>query len=363
VIVEGAIVDADGARSGYVRFDGARVVEVGQRGTDSDHGRERRIRGIVVPPPVNGHIHLGDAVSTREPPPGPLERLVEPPNGWKFELLRAATPAAKRRAIRAAAARMAREGLGAAIDFREEGAPGLAVLRAATRGSPVRIVALGRPLARPVQSEELAEVLALADGIGVSSAREESRSDRTTLASACRSAHKLFGMHASENVREEPDEYLDPRPDLLVHLTAATNADLERVAAAGVTVAVCPRSNALFGRRPPLPALERLGIPTLIGTDNVMFHAPSIWRELEFAYVSSRLAGARVSPEFLIRAACITPWRLLGEPDKARVRADGPGRPIIVRLPPDDPTYQLVGRATAHLIVRPESGDAGGPVT
>ncbi|MCI4358555.1 MAG: amidohydrolase family protein [Thermoplasmata archaeon] len=359
MIVEGAIVDADGPRAAYVRFQGERVAEVGKIGTDSTHGSERRIRGIVIPPPVNGHIHLGDAVSTREPPTGPLERLVKPPDGWKFTLLRSATASAKRRAIAAAVARMGREGIAAAIDFREEGEEGLRLLRRATRGSRVRIVALGRPLERPILPEEVERVLELSDGIGLSSAREESHGDRARIGTACKKARKLFGMHASENVREDPDVYLDPRPDLLVHLTEATDADLEQVARAGVTVAVCPRSNALFGRRPRLSALERIGVPTVLGTDNVMFHAPSIWRELEFAYVSNRLAGERVSPEFLVRAACVTPWNLLGEPEQARVQADGPSRPIVVRLPPDDPAYQLVGRATEHLIVRPASAKGG----
>src|SRR5208283_1832395 len=102
---------------------------------------------------------------------------------------------------------------------------------------------------------------------------------------------KKFALHASEEIREEPSEYLRPKPDLLVHLTAATPEDLEDVHTAGVTVAVCPRSNALFGRRPDLATLQRLGIPTMLGTDNAMFHAASLFRELEFAYVSARLAA------------------------------------------------------------------------
>jgi cytosine/adenosine deaminase-related metal-dependent hydrolase len=355
VIVEGAIVDIDGVRPAYVRFRSGRVVEVGQPGTDSTRGRERRLRGIVVPPPVNGHTHLGDAVSNREPPSGPLAPLVRPPDGWKFQLLRSASRAAKLRAIAAAVERMRREGTAAAIDFREEGVGGVRDLRAAGRGSPVRLVALGRPLARPVVPAELQELLNIADGVGLSSAREESREDRTVIARACRSRGKLYGLHASESVREPPDSYLEPRPDLLVHLTAASDDDLDRVAEEGVTVAVCPRSNALFGRRPNLAGLERRGIRTMLGTDNAMFHAPSIWRELEFAYVGARLARRPVRPEFLARAALVNPWVFLGSPERARVQPDGPSTPLVLRLPPDDPAYQLVCRTTEHLIVRPGS--------
>ncbi|HUI38806.1 MAG TPA: amidohydrolase family protein [Thermoplasmata archaeon] len=356
MIVEGAIVDSEGSRPAYVRFRGSTIVEVGKPGTDSTRGRVRRLRGIVIPSPVNGHTHLGDAVSTREPPVGPLAPLVRPPDGWKFRLLRAATPSEKLAAMRRALARMAREGTAATIDFREEGAPGVRWIRRAARGTGVRVVALGRPLRRPIVTSELREVLSIADGIGLSSAREEGPEVRARVARACRSAGKLYGLHASENVREEPDAYLHPRPDLLVHLSKATDGDLEAVAASGATVAVCPRSNALFAKRPNLAGLARHGIPTILGTDNAMFHAPSIWRELEFAYVSARLARRPVSPAVLARAALVTPWHLLGEPEKARVEPGGRARALVLRLPSDDPEYQLVSRATEHLIVRPGSG-------
>lgn len=353
MIVEGAVVDADGPRRAYVRFRRGRIVEVGAPGTDSTRGRIRRLRGIVVPAPLNGHTHLGDAVSRREPPHGELAPLVRPPDGWKFQLLKAARPAEKRAAISAAFDRMRREGVAATIDFREEGVEGVEVLKRAARGRGVRAIALGRPLQRPIDPMELRELLEIGDGIGLSSAREESSEVRETIARACRRAGKLFGLHASENVREDPDEYLRPRPDLLVHLTEATGEDLDAVARAGSAVAVCPRSNALFGKRPDLAGLSERRIPTLLGTDNAMFHAPSIWRELEFAYVSARLARRPVAPAFLARAAFVTPWSVLGTPERARISAGSPAEPIVVRLPPDDPEYQLVARATAHLIVRP----------
>lgn len=359
MIVEGAIVDIDGARPGYVRFRAGSVVEVGKPGTDSTRGRVPKVKGIVVPSPVNGHTHLGDAVATREPPPGPLSGLVSGAHGWKFRLLAHTARADKIRAMSRALDRMRREGIGATIDFREEGTEGLRDLRTAARGTGVRTVALGRPLRRPIDPAELRDVVSRGDGVGLSSALEESEEDRSVVARACRSSGKLFALHASESRRENPDSYLDPRPDLLVHLTKATDSDLDRVAEAAVAVVVCPRSNALFGLRPNLSGLARRGIRTLLGTDNAMFHAPSIWRELEFAYVSSRLARKPVTPSFLARTALVDPWVLLGEPEMARVAAGGPSRPIVIRLPFDDPAYQVVSRTTEHLILRPGSPSLG----
>ena len=93
-----------------------------------------------------------------------------------------------------------------------------------------------------------------------------------------------------------------------------------------------------------------------------MLHAPSIWRELEFDYVSSRLAGAPAPAEFLARAAFVEPWRWLGRSSRATIAPGTDARPIVLRLPPDDPAYQLVTRATEHLIVRPGSrGPERGP--
>jgi cytosine/adenosine deaminase-related metal-dependent hydrolase len=355
VIVEGAILDAEGPRAAYVRFRDGRISEVGAIGTDSTRGRIRRIRGIVIPQPVNGHTHLGDAVGTREPPNRPLAEIVRPPHGMKFRLLADTPRAQKIAAMHDALRRMATDGVAATVDFREEGLPGVRDLRLAAQGTGVRVIALGRPLTRPVEPEELARLLRVADGVGLSAAKEESRGTRERVARACHTSHRYFALHASEEERESPDDYLVPRPDLLVHLTQATAADVEQVVREGVAVAVCPRSNALFGRRPDLAGFERQGVRLLLGTDNAMFHSPSLWRELEFAYVSARLAQRPVSPAYLARAALVEPWTWLGQPEAAVLAPGTSARPLILRLPPDDPAYQVVTRATEPLMLRPGS--------
>ena len=356
MLVVGAILDGEGARPAYVRLLGGRVTEVGTPGAEGRHRGETVVRGIVVPAPVNAHTHLGDSVSVREPPPGPVSRLIQPPHGYKFRLLANAPREAKIAARRAALRRMAHEGIAATVDFREEGRPGVELLREAARGSPVRVFALGRPLVRPVDPAELARLLAVADGVGLSSARDETEATRRSIARACRGAGKKFALHASEAVRERPESYLDPHPDLLIHLAKATVHDLAEVRDERVSVAVCPRSNALFARQPDLGAMERLGLSVLLGTDNAMFHAPSIWHEMEFAYVASRLRRRPVSAAFVARAALVEPWVWLGTPKAALVAPDMPVAPVVLRLPPDDPAYQVVTRTTEHLMARARPG-------
>lgn len=356
MLIVGAILDVEGPRPAYVRLRHGYVTEVGPRGAEGRHRGERVVRGIVVPPPVNAHTHLGDSVSVREPPPGPVSRLIQPPHGYKFRLLANSSPTHKIAAIRAALHRMEREGVAVTVDFREEGRPGVELLREAARGSSLRVLALGRPLARPVVRSELARLLAVADGVGLSSSRDETEDTRRVVARACRASGRRFALHASEAVREKPEHYLDPRPDLLIHLAKATPDDLAAVRDERVSVAACPRSNALFARQPDLASMERLGLSVLLGTDNAMFHAPSIWRELEFAYVASRLRRRPVSAAFLARAALVEPWLWLGEPESALVGPGMPVPPLVLRLPPDDPAYQVVTRTTEHLMARVRPG-------
>ncbi|MGC2289201.1 MAG: amidohydrolase family protein [Thermoplasmata archaeon] len=354
MIVEGAVVDVDGTRPAYVRFRKGRVVEVGSPGTDSRRGKERRIRGIVTPRPVNAHTHLGDAAAMREPPRAGVSEIVGP-GGLKFRLLASLSTEEKERAMRFALEQMVHEGVGAVVDFREEGVPGVEQLRRAAVGLPIEVRILGRPTRRPVEVGELTRLLRIAEGVGVSSAREENSLTRTLLADRAHRAGKWFALHASEEVRENPENYLLPRPDLLVHLTKATSDDLEAVAKARIPVAVCLRSNALFGRSPDLAAFARAGVRLLIGSDNAMLNAPSIFRETEFAYLSGRLLGHPVEAQYLARAAYVEPWLWLDEPGRARVAPGMTGSPLALRLPPEDPAYQLVTRATEQLIVPTEA--------
>lgn len=350
MIVEGAIVDVDGTRRAYVRFHKGQVVEVGSPGTDSRRGKERRVPGIVTPRPVNSHTHLGDAAVAREPPHAAVAEIVGP-GGLKFRLLSERSAEEKEHAMRSALEGMVREGVGAVVDFREEGVPGTEQLRRAAEGLPIEVRVLGRPLSRPIDSGELSRLLRIADGVGVSSAREESSETRTLLAERAHRAGKWFALHASEEGREKLDAYMRPRPDLLVHLTKATVDDLEAVAKARIPVAVCLRSNALFGRSPDLSAFSRAGVRLLIGSDNAMLNAPSIFRETEFAYLAGRWQGHPVDAQYLARAAFVEPWIWLDQPGRARIAAGMTGTPLAFRLPAEDPAYQLVTRASEQLIV------------
>lgn len=357
--LEGAIVDAGGIAPGYLRLDASgRIVERGQRGTAGPLSpEERRVQGVVLPWGVNGHTHLADGVFHQEPPALSLAQIVAPPDGLKHRLLAETPDPVKERGIRGSLQAMVRGGIAGVVEFREEGIRGIRLLRRAARGLPLRVWGLGRPSTLPAREQEVTALLNEADGLGLSSLRDLPLREARRLSDACRGAHRLFAVHASEGTREDLGPILRLRPDLLVHLCRATGEDLDAVREARVSVAVCPRSNALFRRFPPLASLEAREIPFLLGTDNAMFGAPDLFREMEFAYLSARSRGEAVRPETLVRAVFINPWAALGDPEQASLVPGSPAGALLLRVPTEDPAYQVVARAgPGKLFVPPRPG-------
>lgn len=78
-----------------------------------------------------------------------------------------------------------------------------------------------------------------------------------------------------------------------VHVATEEVADLTR---SGLTIVLCPRSNALFGkRRAPLADYRQAGVPLALGTDSLASSPSlSLWDELAFAWswYAGELSGA-----------------------------------------------------------------------
>ena len=350
IAVVGRIFDREVVTSGYVLFDDrGRVVERGKEGT-LGLTPHRVVRGAVLPLMCNGHTHLGDAIWGREPPHPPLADVVRPPHGLKHRLLASTPRNEKVEAMRETLRGMEGDGTGGTLDFREESVEGIAELEEAGRDLPLHLFTLGRP--RNIQDpEEVGRVLTRADGLGLSAYKDLPPDGLERAAHEAARRGKFLALHASEDEREAIDPILALKPSLLVHLTMASEPDMERVRDAGVAVAFCPRSNALFGKIPPLHWAEKLGIPFLLGTDNVMFNLPDLFREMEFAYVASRLHHAAVKPETIVRSVFVNPWELIRKPEMAEVQ---PGhRALALRIPLRDLPYEVVARAAVGDIISP----------
>ena len=252
----------------------------------------------IVPALFNAHTHLGDTVAMDLPARGSLADLVKPPGGLKHRIL-AATPRAELvRGMRSSISAMLATGTTGFADFREGGIEGVAALREAAAGLDCRPVILGRE-----GGEEMS------DGAGISSVHDVANAEE--IVREARAGGKLVAFHAGERKPDDIDDALAFEPDLLVHCTHATDAQLRRIVEMDIPVVVCPRSNWLLGvaasaAHPPIARILELGGTLYLGTDNVMFVQPDMLREMAFA-----ATVYRARPEEILRAA-VSGARLAG---------------------------------------------------
>jgi cytosine/adenosine deaminase-related metal-dependent hydrolase len=283
---------------------------------------------VLCPMFVNAHTHVGDTGAKDLGVGLPAEQAVNPPHGLKHRFLQSIMGTAEHVAqMRHGLQEMLHNGIGAVADFREHGVAGVRALREAAAGLPVRVLALGRMAegASPDQLEaEAHAVLAEADGLGV---RDIDAYPVDVLRRLRRAyPHKLFAAHAAEaesaerrsreqTGRGQPARLLDCQPDFLVHLVYAAPDDLRQMAAAEVAGVACPRCNGLLGSgQPRLDEWTRCGLTLALGTDNMMFNAPDMLREMDFA---SRLVrgqtcdAAALESREVLRAATLGGARAL----------------------------------------------------
>lgn len=251
---------------------------------------------LVCPMFVDAHTHVGDTGAKELGIGLPHEQAVIPPHGLKHRFLRSVEPATLACMMRTGLIDMLQSGVIACGDFREQGLGGVRTLRQAAAGLPIRVVALGRmdEGAPPAELEAQAHaILQEADGLGVRDV--ESYPPDLLLRLRAGYPARVFAVHAAESCAAQQDSLrstgrtqvarvLDWCPDLLVHLVHATDDDLALVARQGVTAVACPRSNGILGVGfPNLARWRELGVRFALGTDNVMFVAPDMLREMDFA--------------------------------------------------------------------------------
>ena len=341
-ILAGAILTEDGFVRGSVSIEDGIIL-----GVSKQRPPNALAKGVVIPAFTNAHTHIADAI-VREELTGSLEDIVAPPRGLKHRVLASAKDEDLVDGMRGMVQVMARTGVARFWDFREGGLPGVRLLLRAARGGPVVPTVLGRPARIEYRREEVDAILRVADGIGISSALDWPRDEVEKLAAHARRAGKEFAAHCSERVREDIDAVLDLKPAFLVHMLEATDADLERTADAGVPVVSCPRSNVFFGKVPDLPRFLRHGLTVHLGTDNAMVNAPSVLREMEFAYKVSRLRGGIAAKDVL--AMALRGRTGLAGPPRIGIRVGDPADLVVFDIPTDgDPFANLLRAAESDI--------------
>lgn len=141
--------------------------------------------------------------------------------------------------------------------------------------------------------------------------------------------------------RRSPVAYLDSLgglvpSNLLVHGVQVDKKDVNRIARAGSTVVLCPRSNHALGiGAAPVELYREAGVNLALGTDSLAScDNLSVWDEIRFA---RQRFGSSLSPRDLLSMATINGARALGVDDNLGGLEKGGGASFQVLLP-DDPT-------------------------
>lgn len=339
----------EGVVDGYILVEDDHVTEV-CRGRAPDGSS----KAVVMPAFVNAHTHIGDSFAYPAPK-GTVEEIVAPPNGYKHRVLRTVSRRQKVDAMRDAVSVMARTGTSAFMDFREEGSEGIQMAKESVDELPVTAVLLGRPIHSNSSSESLADFVSLCDGFGMSSLRDWPRDLLERASRVAKSRGKLFGIHASETVREDIGAVLDLKPDFLVHMTAASDDDLKAVAEAGVPVVVCPRSNEFFGIDPGIPRLLSAGIEVALGTDNGMICHPDMLEELRAAHRLS-LSGGGLAPTETVYLATYSGRKVLNAVRNITTEIEHNDDLVVVETQGGDPLEEVVAAAGSARVAAVSRG-------
>jgi len=307
---------------GYIVIKDGKIEKIGE-GTPRTRGIDIK-RGFVLPPFVNAHTHLADAIS-KELYLGKSQPQVVGPRGAKFrELERACRELVG--TIRTIIHDMLRSGTLAHCDFREGGLAGVRILRKASTTS-VRSVILGRPS----KLSELNDLLRACDGVGLPSIDAFEPSAVKEIARNVRKAGKIFSVHVAETEevqelsfektgKSEVERALELRPSFIIHSTWASDGDLLMLKKAHVPVVFCARANSLLGVGiPPILRASRSGVKFCIGTDNAAVCQPDMFGELSFDWACMRRENSGVGDEEareLLRAAIIEPLSIFNLPWK-----------------------------------------------
>ena len=325
---------------------------------------------IVAPSLINSHIHIGDSVAKDAGDGESINKIVKPPNGIKHKILRETPPEKIIDAMTESMRYMLETGTTTFVDFREGGFEGIKLLDEASKGIPIRKIVLGRhesfldpDVETSTVKKNTKKILRSCDGIGLSGFGEISNETAEVITDTCRKEGKISSIHVAEyeTVQEdslnlhgktEVQRALEADFDLLVHLTSPRGNDLKNVGKNGIPVVSCPRSNgALSVGIPPIHEMMDNRIKILLGTDNVMFNSPNMFREMEYALKVTRGHYKKYfSPVEIFKMATVNAARALGL-NSGSVEEGKIADIMIVKEISRDPILSIINRTESKNII------------
>ena len=264
------------------------------------------LRGYVILPPLaNLHVHMLDYAILESGWDLDIDSLVGEPYGLKYVLLRKLDSDALKETVCRARRLNWIHGIGIIVEFRELGLKGTMVDR------DVRVtghLVLSMPSTHgPESMSEASELIELSDGLGISSPLYFSEEVLESLIRLCRRKGKYTVAHVAETQETHARGdlcYLISAggADAVVHGTYLSGKDVEVLKNSGSSIIICPRANLWFsGRFPPLKELYQAGVQVGIGTDNMGWLKPDLWRDMELVFTLLRNQGI-ADPRWVLKA-------------------------------------------------------------
>lgn len=290
---------------------------------------------LLVPGFINMHTHIGDSIAKDATLSGTVDNKIHPVLGAKQKILKQSNPEHLISFMKNACHSMIQKGITTFVDFREGGSYGVVLLQKVLEHTPIRGVILGRvesyhdhaqikknsPLSGDVK-KNLAVVLKISDGIGISGANENSDAalqyySKTKKIRAIHSSETKQSVIVSKKItkRTETERALQIRPHFLIHMTHAGITDLKKTAKKTRGIVICPRANASLAEGiPNFEAMQNAGCKVAIGTDNVMINSPDMFREMDYLWKAHMgLHQKRINPKEILKMATINGGVLLGK--------------------------------------------------
>ncbi|MDO5843714.1 MAG: amidohydrolase family protein [Methanocorpusculum sp.] len=234
----------------------------------------------IFPAFFNAHTHVADTVAMDTKVDRPLAELVSPPDGIKHKILNSTSDDVLARAISETLLFMKNTGTLGFADFREGGVNGAELLK--------KIVP--KDMTSMIFGRDGGEFVS--DGLGMSNAK--GRAGEEKIVEEARKAGKFFAVHAGEADTKDIDTALSLEPDLIIHATNFSKKQIHEAADKNIPIVLCPRSNWILGvtnsaEKPPVKEMLEAGCTLYLGTDNVMFVEPNMFKECAFLHTVYRV--------------------------------------------------------------------------
>ena len=299
---------------------------------------------LACPGFINAHTHIGDSFGKDIGIDSSFETRIHPIHGIKNKILQKSERKHLINFMRSSAISMMRNGVVVFADFREGGLQGIDQIKEATSGLSIKSIVLGRPeyyydISRDFYKNRkftpdvinlICNILNFADGLGISGANENTDSSlnqyREIIQKKSLEKKYLIGIHASESLETEKKSITvtgksevqriigNLSPNFIVHLTNASDTDIQLVAKKKIGIVVCPRANSTLGVGiPKIARMLSYGCCIGIGTDNVMINSPDMFRELDYIWKLTRtLEGKPIPAREILKMATVNGARILG---------------------------------------------------